>query len=73
MTPDAIKALRARTGLSLRRLSLIIHRHHNTLWKYEAGRMAIPPAYVIRLATLAYQLRPPAHPGQHCGGTGVTR
>ena len=72
MTPDHIKLLRARTGLSLRQLARVIQRHYNTLWKYEAGRMAIPPGYVVRLATLAYQLRPPVHPCQHCGGTGAT-
>ena len=75
MTQQMIRALRRRTGLSLRQLARAMQSrwHYNTLWKYEHARLPIPAAYVLKLLVLVRHAPPPIRPCPHCQGTGVLR
>jgi len=73
MTPDAITALRHRTGLSLRAMQRVLGISYRSIHRYERGTRPIPMWYVVKLCTLALHMRPRVSPCPHCGGTGVQR
>jgi DNA-binding transcriptional regulator YiaG len=65
MTPNAIKLLRARTGLSLRQLAHAMGVHYTSCWRWEQGKVVTSPRNRLRLLTVVmHTVRRPVDRGE---------